>query len=89
MPLEGLQKERLIGFNANEVIGLTDFELFPQAQAVRFYEKDREALKVTGNLFISDEPVTAKSGEVRVVQTKKLRLLGPDGVPKVVGTIEP
>ena len=74
--------ERLIGFNAPEVIGLTDFDLFPQAQAVRFYEKDREALKVTGNLFISDEPVTTKSGEIRVVQTKKLRLLGPDGTPK-------
>jgi diguanylate cyclase (GGDEF)-like protein/PAS domain S-box-containing protein len=74
--------ERLIGFKATEVVGLTDFDLFPQSQAVRFYEKDREALNITGNLFISDEPVTTKSGAIRVVQTKKLRLLGADGTPK-------
>lgn len=74
--------ERLIGFKAKEVIGLTDFDLFPSSQAARFYEKDRAALNMTGNLFIPDEPVTAKSGEIRVVQTKKLRLLGAEGTPK-------
>ena len=74
--------ERLIGFKAEEVIGLTDFDLFPESQAIRFHQKDREALEVPGNLFISDEPVRAKSGDTRIVQTKKIRLLGVDGTPK-------
>ncbi|HTN65880.1 MAG TPA: EAL domain-containing protein, partial [Burkholderiaceae bacterium] len=76
--------ERLIGFREEEVIGKTGHDLFPAAQADSFAVRDREALNNSEKMWIIDEPLTSKTGEQRILQTKKLILMDAEGQPKYV-----
>lgn len=69
----------LVGLEAEEMIGKTDFDFFPAAQARFFQAKDREVL-AEGKLLELEEPVQTKQGE-RWLLTKKIPLLDPDGKP--------
>ena len=44
--------EELLGFSRNEMLGKTDYEIFPENQADFFNKKDREVISNKGNLFI-------------------------------------
>lgn len=74
--------ERFIGYCEAELIGKSDYELFPADQAEYFVSQDRLALSGEQKIWISEELVTTKSGDVITLQTKKLRLLDADGAPK-------
>lgn len=74
--------EALTGFREEDIIGKTDYDLFPPEQADHFVAKDREALQGLGALVARDESIVIKSGEERILHTKKLALLDADGQPK-------
>ncbi|MGB7479827.1 MAG: EAL domain-containing protein [Burkholderiaceae bacterium] len=76
--------ERLIGFREEEVVGKTNHDLFPTAQADFFADHDRKALSNSETLWVIDEPLTSKTGEVKILQTKKLILTDAEGQPKYV-----
>lgn len=74
--------ELLTGFREAEVIGKTDYDLFPPEQADVFAARDRAALSGRGRLAIADEAMSTAFGDIRMLHTKKLPLLGADDKPK-------
>lgn len=74
--------ETLTGFLEADIIGKTDYELFPREQAAAFIANDRAILDGTRKTSVINEPITTKSGDIRVLQTTKLILLDAEGKPK-------
>lgn len=75
------KSEELFGFRAEDVLQKTDFDIFPEEQAVFFREKDAEAI---GSGKIEDiplEPIDLQNGERRYLHTRKLPLFNEKGVP--------
>lgn len=77
----------LVGKPREELLGTTDSDYFPEAQAEYFYAKDRECL--AGNVVhIEEEPITVEGGQLHWLTTTKVPLRGPDGeVTHLVGII--
>jgi PAS domain S-box-containing protein len=73
--------EDLIGRPRAELIGKTDFELFPPSQAEFFVAKDRETLAANHVVDIFEEPIQTPQG-TRWLQTKKVPLLDAAGKPQ-------
>jgi PAS domain S-box-containing protein len=75
--------EELLGHNRKELLGKNNLDLFPPEQAIHFHAKDREVLDGEAQLLdIPEEPIdTLKNGQ-RLLHTRKIRVLGPDGVTK-------
>jgi PAS domain S-box-containing protein len=72
--------EELLGIGRDELIGKSDYDFFPHAQADFFTTKDREVLR-SGVLDIPEEPIQTKGGE-RWLHTRKIPLLDEDGEPR-------
>jgi PAS domain S-box-containing protein len=80
--------ERLFGIDRKDVVGKTDFDLFPDDQAVFHQARDRQTLASGVVLDIPEEPLETRAGE-RWIHTKKVRLLDENGVPThVLGIAE-
>lgn len=73
--------ERMLGKSRDQLIGLSDYDLFPQQQADLFVANDRDALAQDGVLDTDGEAVTTLLG-VRVVRTQKLALRDDSGKPE-------
>lgn len=73
--------QRLMGYSAEEMIGKNDFDLFPQKEAKFFTEKDRVALDNKTNIEIQEETLKTKSGENKILHTKKIPILDNRGNP--------
>ena len=74
--------EELTGVKESEFVGKTDFDLFSKEQAEYFQGKDRQALIEEKEIIVTDELISTANGDIRIVETKKLRLLAKDGTPK-------
>src|SRR5258706_1434714 len=74
--------EKLIGYSEKELLGKNDYDLFPKDEADFFVAKDRETLASGERLFVVEETITAKDGTRKLLQTKKLPMLGKDGTPQ-------
>jgi PAS domain S-box-containing protein len=72
--------EELLGLSRDQLIGKTDFELFPAGEAEFFVTKDRETLASTRVVDIPEEPIQTPRG-TRWLHTKKVPLLDAAGVP--------
>jgi len=73
--------EQLLGLSRGQLIGKTDFDLFPASQAEFFVAKDREALAATEVVDITEEPIQTPQG-TRWLHTKKVPLCDAAGVPR-------
>jgi PAS domain S-box-containing protein len=71
--------EDLIGRSRQEVIGKTDYDLWPRAQARFFIEKDRETLSGGKVVDIAEEPVETRHQGVRFVHTRKVPIHDAEG----------
>jgi PAS domain S-box-containing protein/putative nucleotidyltransferase with HDIG domain len=72
----------LLGYDRKALIGKNNLDLFPPEQAAHFMAKDREALAGHGVVDIPEEFIqTAKKG-LRVLHTRKVRIMGGDGITK-------
>jgi PAS domain S-box-containing protein len=74
--------EELLGHRRDELIGKNDFDFFPREQADFFTAKDRETLEAGALVDITDEPITTRDGEARILHTKKLPLQDEFGRPR-------
>jgi PAS domain S-box-containing protein len=64
--------EDLVGWPRQTVIGKTDYDLWPRAQAEFFIEKDRETLNGGKVVDITEEPVETRDQGIRLLHTKKV-----------------
>jgi len=76
--------EKLTGYSRADLIGKSDYDLFPQEQADFFVAKDRDVLASRQLLDIVEEPIHTKFHGVRILHTKKLPLLDEEGTPQFI-----
>ncbi len=72
--------EALLGVTRDQILGKTDYDLFPPEEAAFFQEKDRETLAGDKIVRIQEEPVQTRDG-VRWLFTKKVPIRDEDGTP--------
>jgi PAS domain S-box-containing protein len=73
--------EELLGIPRLQMIGRSDFDFFPQAEAEFFIEKDREALRANKVVDIPEEPILTASGQ-RWLHTRKVPITDSEGEPR-------
>jgi PAS domain S-box-containing protein len=74
--------EAMIGLERDVLIGKTDYELFPAAQAEGFVADDRRVLNSGLALVVEAEPILTPEGVERTLRTTKAVISGPDGTPE-------
>lgn len=76
------------GFAREQLLGKTDFEFFPKAEAIFFRAKDEEMFRCGHKIFIDEERITVNDGSVRVLATTKVPLSNDAGqITHLVGII--
>ncbi len=70
--------EGILGYQREQLLGKSDRDFFPEAEANFFLEKDREVLQHGGVLDIPEEPIHTARG-VRYLHTKKIPVLDDQG----------
>ncbi len=73
--------EEVIGLKRNELIGKSDYDVFPQHEADFFREKDLETLEKKEEVIIQEEELSTPGGK-RYVYTKKVPILDETGEPQ-------
>jgi two-component system sensor histidine kinase UhpB len=73
--------EELLGCRRQELIGKSDYELFPKDEADFFTGADRDVLKTCKVLDIPEEPILTKGKGLRHLHTKKIPILDENGQP--------
>ena len=76
-----------IGYSREELIGKSDYDFFPKAEADVFWEKD-EFVFTTGVTNQSKEHFTDAAGVNHVISTKKFLFADESGNKFIVGTIQ-
>jgi PAS domain S-box-containing protein len=71
--------EDLLGYPEKELMGKNDYDFFTKEEADRFIKADRRVLEGKKLLLIEEELIGIKSGEKRVLRTRKVPLLDQDG----------
>jgi len=74
--------EAVLGMKVADVLGKTDYDLFPHHQADGFVAKDRDVLQSGQVVEIPEEEIQIRNGETRILHTKKTAILGEDGQPE-------
>jgi PAS domain S-box-containing protein len=74
--------EELLGFPREDLMGKNDHDFFPKEQADFFIAKDRAVLTAREMLDIPEEEIQTKSGETRILHTKKVPILDRGGIPR-------
>jgi PAS domain S-box-containing protein len=74
--------EELLGVPRDQMLGKSDFDLFPRDQAQFFVTKDREVLSSGRLLDIPEEEILSPSKGMRVLHTKKVPILDGRGRPR-------
>ncbi|MGQ9792676.1 MAG: CHASE4 domain-containing protein [Anaerolineae bacterium] len=73
--------EELFGLTREQVLGKTDYDLFPKEQADWFREKDLEVFAQRSVLVIPEEPVNSPTLGRRILSTRKSAVWDKDGRP--------
>lgn len=73
--------EELLGILRGDLIGKTDFDLFPPREAERFRDADRDVVASGQLVTIENEPLSTKEG-VRSLRTQKVGVPDADGNPR-------
>jgi PAS domain S-box-containing protein len=74
--------EELLGFPREDLLGKNDHDFFPAGEADFFIAKDREVLERGVLLDIPAEPIQTRERGERILHTRKIPILGPDGAPR-------
>jgi two-component system, NarL family, sensor histidine kinase UhpB len=73
--------EELLGRKRQDLIGKSDYELFPKDEADFFTGADRETLRNCKMVDIPEEPILTKGKGMRCLHTKKIPILDENGQP--------
>ncbi len=76
----------LMGVSADEVLGRSDYDVFPPEQADVFWAKDEEVFQSLKNVY-NEEALTGADGIPRWLLTGKMPVTLPDGSLGLVGVI--
>jgi PAS domain S-box-containing protein len=76
--------EELWGLDLSEILGKSDFDLFPHDQAELFRKKDQETLASMKQTFVDEEPVDSPSVGTRYVRTWKVPICDRSGSPRYI-----
>ena len=74
-------EEEMLGLTRAEVIGKSDYDLFPEDEAAFFVATDRGVLEGGKIVDIPEEPVQTAEG-IRILHTKKIPILDEAGQPQ-------
>ena len=74
--------EELLGWPREALLGKSDHDFWPAAQADFFVARDRETLAKGTLVEIEEELIQTRDKGVRVLRTKKVPILGDDGAPR-------
>ena len=78
----------MVGHSRDAMLGKTDYDFFPKAEADFFRAKDEEMLAAGADVVVEEEPMTDSRGARHVLCTTKVPLHGADGdITHVVGII--
>lgn len=78
----------MLGIPRETMLGRTDYDFFPKAEADFFRAKDEEMFRTAAEVVIEEEPITDAAGQRHWLSTTKVPLLGADGaVAYLVGII--
>ncbi|GAA0794055.1 sensor domain-containing diguanylate cyclase [Marinobacterium sediminicola] len=76
---------RLYNSTPEQMVGKTDADYNPDAEQVRFYQENIQAVMQSGQAQVVEEASTnAQTGEVRYFQSIKKPLKGPDGSDRIL-----
>jgi two-component system sensor histidine kinase/response regulator len=75
--------EELVGLPRDQLVGKTDFDLYPPDEAKSFTEMDRDVLNGTEMVEIDEEELLTKTG-VRILHTKKIPVFDEHGKPQIL-----
>jgi len=78
------RSEQIFGLAKAEVMGRTDQDFFPRAQAEAFQSKDEEVIRAGRILEIPEERVLSRSRGEIVLHTRKVPLFDETGVPILI-----
>lgn len=79
---------QMVGFSREQMLGKTDYDLFPREEADFFREKDEQMFRERRRIVIEEEPITDSSGVVHVLTTTKVPMFDHTGEPThLVGII--
>ncbi|MBN2420036.1 MAG: response regulator [Deltaproteobacteria bacterium] len=73
--------EDILGYSKNELIGKSDYDLFPKEQADFFTENDRKTISRKEIVDIPEEIVQTRHKGTRIMHTKKVPLMDEKGEP--------
>jgi PAS domain S-box-containing protein len=77
---------RMMGYSRDEVIGKSDYDIYPKEQADVFWEKDNLVFQSGSN--VNEEMITWSTGEVRTIVTSKYLYTDKlNGKKYIVGSI--
>lgn len=74
--------ELVTGYSRDELIGKSDFDLFPEEQASWFIARDRNAMEKGELVDIPAEKIQTRHLGERILYTQKIPLFGADGRPE-------
>jgi PAS domain S-box-containing protein len=74
--------EQLLGIPREDLLGKTDYDLFPRDEADFFRTKDMETIHAGEVVEIPEEPLLTRSSGERLLNTKKIVVTGDDGSPQ-------
>jgi PAS domain S-box-containing protein len=74
--------EDLLGFDRDALIGKSDYDLFPEADADAFTAKDREVLAGRAVVDVPREPIHTRLQGTRLLHTRKVPVLDAEGRPE-------
>ncbi len=72
----------LVGFSNEEMLGKTDYDLFPKEEADYFIAKDREVLAGGKLVEFAEEPIQTRDRGLRILHTLKVPIFDSDGNPE-------
>jgi two-component system NtrC family sensor kinase len=61
--------ETLVGFTADEILGKTDYELFPNREANLFTSRDKEVINTKAVLEVYEDEIYTKFGNEHIYLT--------------------
>lgn len=73
--------EDLFGFSKKEIIGKSDYEIFPKTEAERFVANDKRLLDTGKLMVIDEEPAHTKYMGIRILETKIVLVNDSAGKP--------
>jgi two-component system, cell cycle sensor histidine kinase and response regulator CckA len=72
----------LLGFPRDQILGKSDYDLFPADKANSLVSRDREALASGARVEAAEEQIFSRTSAFRYVHTKRVPIIGDRGKPR-------